>query len=131
MAKQTYWMTDGFGVKALMEGADERDLWAVSEGWAVTTEPESGDMVWLKHEETGGQQKLNADVMGRFAALGWHPSPPPAPVDLTKDPLPEPEPVPVVETEQAVEVEQSDVAAAAADSKKTKSRAASGTTEEQ
>lgn len=86
MTKQMYWLADVDGVKASVEGADERDRWTKVHGWAVTAEPVAGDLVWLQHEETGGRQVFAAEAAPQWEGLGWHPCPPPEPADLTKDP---------------------------------------------
>ncbi|MEU4570728.1 hypothetical protein [Micromonospora sp. NPDC023956] len=84
MAKTDYWMADGYGNKALVEGAAERDRWKPL-GWAETTEPEPGDMVWMEHPETGGRQRFAAAVIEQWQGLGWHPAAPPEPVDVLHD----------------------------------------------
>lgn len=86
MSKQTYWLTNVDGVKALVEGADERDRWTRIHGWTVSDEPAAGDLVWLQHETTGGRQAFAAEAAPQWEGLGWHPAPPPEPADLTKDP---------------------------------------------
>lgn len=84
--KQTFWMTDEFGAKALVTGVDERNRLR-PHGWRETTEPTGQDLVWLRHDVTEGQQLFSHAAAGQWAELGWHPSPPPEPVDLTKDPM--------------------------------------------
>lgn len=86
MSKQSYWIRDIEGVKALVEGAETRDTWVKVHGWQLTEEPTSTDLVWLQHNETGGKARFAAEAAPQWAGLGWHPSAPPEPVDLTKDP---------------------------------------------
>lgn len=86
MSKTSYWLTDTSGVKALIVGADERDRWS-PHGWHPTADPVAGDLVWLQHETTGGQQVFAAEAAESWKGLGWHPSAPPEPLDLTKDPM--------------------------------------------
>lgn len=92
MAKNTYWMTDGYGAKALIEGADQRDRWKPL-GWAETDEPAGDDRVWLRHEEHGGRALFPAEVVELWQQKGWQPSDPPAP----ESPFNAPQPTDVVE----------------------------------
>lgn len=85
MAKNTYWMTDGYGSTALVEGADERDRWKPL-GWSEATEPAGDDMVWMAHPESGGRQRFAAAVIEQWQGLGWRPAAPPEPVDVLHDP---------------------------------------------
>ncbi|MEU8186006.1 hypothetical protein [Micromonospora carbonacea] len=81
MAKAKYWMTDGYGTAALVEGAEERDRW-LPLGWEVVDNPAALDAVthvWLRHEEHGGRQRFAAGAVELWQAKGWHPSDPPAP----------------------------------------------------
>lgn len=84
MSKNTYWLTDGYGSKALVEGAEERDRWKPA-GWSETDEPSGEDMVWLAHAEHGGRQRFAAAAVASWQALGWQPCAPPEPVDLLRD----------------------------------------------
>ena len=84
-AKNTYWMADPYGNKALVEGVEGRDAW-IPRGWAEAGEPAGNDMVWMRHEAHGGRAQFPADALEQWRALGWVPSDPPAPYDLTKDP---------------------------------------------
>jgi hypothetical protein len=84
--KQTYWIADpNTGAKASVEGAPERDRWVGVHGWALASEPQPGDRVWLRHDVTGGRQQFPVSAAPQWAGLGWHPGAPPEPVDLTKD----------------------------------------------
>lgn len=78
------WMTDGYGVKALV-GGDAVDEWK-PRGWSEADEPSGSDLVWMRHTETGGQQKFAAGALEQWKALGWEPSEPEPPYDVTKDP---------------------------------------------
>jgi hypothetical protein len=103
--KQTYWIADVEGVKAVVEGADARDLWTRVRGWTATTEPAPGDRVWLRNETHDGRQVFAAAAAPHWAGLGWVPSDPPEPIDPTKDPLLVDQPpvvAPVVEPEKPV-----------------------------
>ncbi len=84
MAKNTYWLTDGFGRKALVDGADQRDRWKPL-GWAEGDAPAGDDQVWMQHEAHGGRQLFTASVVSTWEALGWKPSAPPEPVDVLHD----------------------------------------------
>ncbi|AGL13880.1 hypothetical protein [Actinoplanes sp. N902-109] len=86
MTKTLYWIADTTGAKAIVEGADERDTWTKVRGWAETTEPVAGELVWMQHEEHGGRAQFDARVVPDWEHLGWNVSSPPEPVDLTKDP---------------------------------------------
>lgn len=84
MPKTKYWLSDGLGGKALVEGAEERDRW-VPLGWAQADEPAESDKVWMRHEGIEQPAQFNASVVETWKALGWEPSPPPEPVDLLHD----------------------------------------------
>ncbi|WP_329013233.1 hypothetical protein OG271_04030 [Micromonospora rifamycinica] len=84
MARTDYWLTDGYGNKALVVGAEERDRW-VPLGWAETTEPAGDDMVWMRHAGHGGHAQFAAGVVETWQSLGWEPSAPPEPVDVLHD----------------------------------------------
>lgn len=93
MAKTKHWLADGFGAKALVEGADQRDRW-VPLGWSESTEPEPGERVWLRHEEHGGQALFPAESVDLWLRKGWQLSSPPIP----ESPFNAPRPADVVET---------------------------------
>ncbi|MCZ7440814.1 hypothetical protein O7598_30805 [Micromonospora sp. WMMC241] len=82
--KKTYWLTDGYGTHALVEGAAERDRW-VPRGWSEADEPAGAEMVWMHHPDTDGRQMFAAGVVETWRALGWVPSAPPEPVDVLHD----------------------------------------------
>jgi hypothetical protein len=87
MSKNTYWVADSAGVKALVEGVAERDQWTRVHGWAEATEPAAGDFVWMQHAESGGRAKFPVEAAEQWTGLGWElTAPVPAP-DLTKDPV--------------------------------------------
>lgn len=77
--KKTYWLADGYGVKALVVGAAERDRW-VPLGWSEADEPAPDDRVWLRHEDHGGRALFPAPVVELWQQKGWQPSDPPPPV---------------------------------------------------
>lgn len=84
MAKTNYWLTDGFGSFASVEGADQRDRWKPL-GWSEAGEPSGGDRVWMRHTDHGGHAQFPAGVVETWRALGWQPSSPPEPVDVLHD----------------------------------------------
>ncbi|MFG1659083.1 hypothetical protein ACGFIY_21375 [Micromonospora chersina] len=92
MAKTKYWMSDGYGAKALIEGADERDKWKPL-GWSEADEPAAGDRVWLRHEDHGGRALFPAESVDLWQQKGWQPSDPPQPIN----PFNAPQPADVVE----------------------------------
>lgn len=84
MAEKTYWLTDGYGNKAQVTGAAERDRW-VPLGWSETIEPAGDERVWMRHTDHGGHAQFAAGVVETWRALGWEPSAPPEPVDVLHD----------------------------------------------
>ncbi|MEU4367554.1 hypothetical protein [Micromonospora chersina] len=78
--KKTYWLTDGYGAKALIEGAEQRDRWKPL-GWSETDEPEPGDRVWLRHEDHGGRALFPVESVALWQQKGWQPSDPPEPIN--------------------------------------------------
>jgi hypothetical protein len=84
--KNTYWITDADGNKAIVEGAAVRDEWVKLRGWAdAVGEPAPTDQVHVIHE-TGMRGRLPyGAIAGGWDGLGWAPSDPPMPVDTTKD----------------------------------------------
>lgn len=80
MAKTKYWLADGYGGKALVEGADERDRW-LPLGWSESSEPQPGERVWLRHEEHGGRALFPAESVELWRQKGWQPSDPPEPIN--------------------------------------------------
>lgn len=84
MAKTNYWLTDGYGNKAVAVGVEELDRW-VPRGWSEATEPVDGERVWMRHTDHGGHQLFAAGVVETWRALGWEPSAPPEPVDVLHD----------------------------------------------
>ncbi|WP_435233367.1 hypothetical protein [Micromonospora aurantiaca (nom. illeg.)] len=85
--KQSYWLSDGFGAKALVEGAEQKDRW-VPLGWSESDEPAGDDRVWLRHEEHGGRALFPAAAMELWQQKGWQPSDPPEPVSPFNAPQP-------------------------------------------
>jgi hypothetical protein len=86
MSKNTYWISDQDGTKALVEGVEERNFWVHVHGWSETTEPEGLEFVWLENDEHGGRAKFNAQAVPLWEPRGWHPSPPQEPVNLAIPP---------------------------------------------
>ena len=79
MAKNTYWMADGYGNKALVEGADQRDRWKPL-GWAESTEPVAGERVWMRHSEIAVPAQFSAESVELWRQKEWQPGAPPEPV---------------------------------------------------
>jgi hypothetical protein len=84
--KNTYWIADVDGTKALVQGSAERDRWTQVNGWTEAGEPEGLEFVWLENEQTGGRAKFNAQAVPLWEGLGWKPSAPPEPVNLAIGP---------------------------------------------
>lgn len=116
--QQTYWIThSNGGAKALVEGAAERDRWKNLHGWEDTTEPVSGDKVWVHNATTDGRTVLPFDVVRRgsyWHGVGFVASAPAEPVDLTRDPVLRDQPA--TATNSASASKAGDVATTAADS---------------
>lgn len=83
--KQTYWLADPDGRKALVAGVEQRARW-VPLGWQDSTEPAGTEQVWLRHDVTGGRALFAAQVLDVWAEKGWHPSDPPEPESLFNTP---------------------------------------------
>jgi hypothetical protein len=86
MSKNTYWISDPDGTKALVEGAEERNFWVQVHGWSEADEPQGQEFVWLENDEHGGRAKFNAQAVPLWEPRGWHPSPPQEPVNLALPP---------------------------------------------
>ena len=88
MSKQKYWIADpNTGVKAVVEGAAERDRWVQVQGWSETDGPAPSDRVWVHNAQTDGRAAMTHEAaLGLWAGLGWTLSAPPEPLDLTKAP---------------------------------------------
>lgn len=82
MSKNTYWITDGDGVYALVEGADRRDLATRLHGWAVADEPGPDAQVHVVNEHpdvTPGRLPYRALQDDAWSGRGWTPG---VPADL-------------------------------------------------
>lgn len=82
MSKNTYWLADPEGTRALVEGADERDRLVRTQGWTESSEPGPQDFVWLRHEDPElGMARLTweAAQLDAWAGRGWTPGGPAAP----------------------------------------------------
>jgi hypothetical protein len=91
--KNTYWLVDSTGDKALVEGAAERDRW-LPHGWAETDEPTGDEFVWASFDGVADPAKFPADVFREvWEPKGWKASAPPEPVDPITGVRP-PRPVP-------------------------------------
>jgi hypothetical protein len=84
--KNTYWIADVDGNKALVQGSAERDRWTQINGWTEADEPQGLQFVWLRNEQTGGRAKFAAQAVPLWEGLGWKPSAPPEPVNLAIGP---------------------------------------------
>jgi hypothetical protein len=92
--KQTYWIADVEGVKALVEGAEHRDQWTKVHGWTETTEPVGQEFQWVRHEVHGGRGVMNHAAAVLHEGLGWFPSDPPPLPGFPDVPAAEPAPAP-------------------------------------
>lgn len=89
-SKKSYWLTDGYGTAAQVEGAEERDRW-LPLGWQVIDDEDAltgATHVWLKHEGHGGRQRFPVESVELWQAKGWQPSDPPPPSDPFNAPAP-------------------------------------------
>lgn len=78
--KQTYWLVNAEGNKALASGAAERDR-LVPLGWAETEEPTGDEFVWARHEGIADPARFPAASFAEvWQPRGWEPSTPPEPV---------------------------------------------------
>lgn len=77
--KQTYWLVDETGKKALVEGAVERDRFKPL-GWADTTEPAGDEFVYHWLDGVTVPALFPAGSLEVWQAKGWKPGPPPEPV---------------------------------------------------
>lgn len=102
--KQTYWLVDAGGRKALAATAAERDRW-LPHGWTVSTEPTGDELVWARFEGVADPGQFPAQAfLEVWGPKGWTPSAPPEPLDpLTGARLPAPEtpPAPAEPSTQA------------------------------
>lgn len=76
MSKNTYWIADAEGVKAVVTGADARDEWTKVRGWTETTEPVDQEFQWIRNVDHGGKGVMNHAAVLLHAGLGWVPSGP-------------------------------------------------------
>jgi hypothetical protein len=80
--KQTFWLADAEGTRALVEGADTRDRFIRIHGWTEAAEPQRQDFVWLRHEDPAlGATRMTweAAQLDAWAGRGWTPGAPPEP----------------------------------------------------
>jgi hypothetical protein len=88
--KNTYWIADADGTRAVVEGADARDSWVRVHGWTEATEPDRQDFVWVRHEDPAlgaARMTWEAAQLDAWAGRGWTPGAPPEPAGATKDPV--------------------------------------------
>lgn len=124
MAKQNYWIADpNTGAKALVEGAEERNLWTLQHGWSESDEPAAEDQVWVHNSETDGRSTLPFGAVGEgsyWRGVGFSPSAPPEPVDLTKDPARRDQPKSATKATSAAKTDESTTTKVAAGADKNK-----------
>jgi len=87
MAKTLYWLADPEGVRAPVEGDDERARLVRLHGWSESAEPGRLDFVWLRHEDPAlgvAAMTWEAAQLDAWAGRGWTPGLPPA---LTAEPV--------------------------------------------
>jgi hypothetical protein len=85
--KQKYWIRDAEGVSALVEGAEQRDMWTKVRGWSEADEPGPNDQVWVANEHPDILPgRLPFAAIELHAGLGWSAGPPPELEGTTKDP---------------------------------------------
>lgn len=78
--KQTYWLADQTGKKALVTGAAERDRW-VPLGWAEADEPTGTEFVYARMEGVEQPAEFPASAFKEiWEPRGWVAGPPPEPV---------------------------------------------------
>jgi hypothetical protein len=84
MSKNTYWIADDEGTRALVEGIDARDRWTQVHGWSEAAEPDRHDFVWLRNEDPQfGPIRMTweAAQLPAWSVRGWVPGAPPEPVN--------------------------------------------------
>lgn len=104
MSKNSYWLADPEGTRALVEGADTRDRFVRLHGWTEATEPERHDFVWLTNENSSlGATRMTweAAQLDAWAGRGWTPGAPPEPGAPVEEPAPVKEPAPAPETKSS------------------------------
>lgn len=85
MSKNTYWIVDGEGTKALVEGADQRDYWTKVRGWSESSEPTGYEFVWLRNDGLDSapvRMNWTASQDAVWTDLGFRPGMPPEPENL-------------------------------------------------
>ncbi len=78
MPKNTYWISDVDGVRAPVEGVDQRDEWTKNRGWQESTEPGPTDQVHIVYPDSSvlpGRVPFAALAAG-WSAMGWKAAPP-------------------------------------------------------
>lgn len=110
--KQTYWLADQTGKKALVTGAAERDRW-VPLGWVEADEPAAGEFVYARHDGIEQPAEFPASAFREvWEPRGWVAGPPPEPVSpFNGDQLPAPASSPTPQPEKAPKSTTSSTAA--------------------
>lgn len=88
-SKNTYWIADTDGTKAVVEGADERDQWTRVHGWTEANEPTGHEFVWVRNDDPEiGAARMNwqAATDPAWEARGFRPGAPPEPVNVALPP---------------------------------------------
>lgn len=85
-----YWIADVEGVKAVVVGAEARDVWTKVHGWSETTEPVGQEFQWVRHTAHGGKGVMNHAAAVLHEGLGWVPSGPDGYEEPAAEPTPEP-----------------------------------------
>lgn len=117
--KQTYWLADANGNKALVEGAAERDRW-LPVGWTESTEPSGDEKVWCRIDGVQNPALFPAAAIPElWGPKGWAPSAPPEPISPVtgESALAAPAPVPTTSAVEAAEQPSTKTAAAASGDK--------------
>jgi hypothetical protein len=84
----SFWIADANRMHAVVDSADERDIWVRIRGWMNAGEPGPADQVWVRHPAgLFGCVPFEALAAG-WAELGWELGPPPDPAGTTTDPAP-------------------------------------------
>lgn len=99
---ESVWMSNGANEKAHVPKG-EVDDWK-PRGWSESSEPESGELVWMSHPDLHKPAKFPFDAVEGWKPRGWVESPPEEPLSVLKDPRlvdPEPDDKPKTTTKNA------------------------------
>lgn len=73
----SYWIASVAGVRAVVEGVDERDVWTRVRGWQSVEEPGPADLIYIVHDELGTAGPIPLEALDGDGWPGWRPGPPP------------------------------------------------------